>query len=66
MHHLLEELEHGRTVMPRAQVEEWLEAMVATSICGLGQGAPFPMRNAFKNWPELFAPLGEAATMGSP
>jgi NADH:ubiquinone oxidoreductase subunit F (NADH-binding) len=66
MHHLLEELEHGRAAMPRAQAEEWLEAMVATSICGLGQGAPFPMRNAFRHWPELFAPLGETATMGAP
>jgi formate dehydrogenase beta subunit len=63
MHHVLEELEHGRTAMPRAQVEEWLDAMLATSICGLGQGAPFPMRNAFRHWPELFAPLGEATTM---
>jgi NADH:ubiquinone oxidoreductase subunit F (NADH-binding)/NADH:ubiquinone oxidoreductase subunit E len=66
MHHLLEELEHGRTAMPRAQVEEWLDAMVATSICGLGQGAPFPMRNAFRHWPELFAPLGEPTTMSRP
>ncbi len=61
MHHLLLELEHGAAAMPRAQVEEWLDAMVATSICGLGQGAPFPMRNAFRWWPELFAPLGEPA-----
>jgi formate dehydrogenase beta subunit len=59
MHHLLEELEHGRVAMSRAQVEEWLDAMAATSICGLGQGAPFPMRAAFRYWPELFAPLGE-------
>jgi formate dehydrogenase beta subunit len=66
MHHLLEELEHGRAAMPRAKVEEWLDAMVATSICGLGQGAPLPMRNAFRHWPELFGPLGEAATMGGP
>jgi formate dehydrogenase beta subunit len=66
MHHVLEELDHGRAAMPRAQMEEWLEAMAATSICGLGQGAPFPMRNAFRHWPELFAPLGEAATMESP
>jgi NADH:ubiquinone oxidoreductase subunit F (NADH-binding)/NADH:ubiquinone oxidoreductase subunit E len=66
MHHLLEELEHGRTAMPRAQVEEWLDAMVATSICGLGQGAPFPMRNAFRHWPDLFAPLGETTTMSRP
>jgi NADH:ubiquinone oxidoreductase subunit F (NADH-binding)/NADH:ubiquinone oxidoreductase subunit E len=59
MHHLLEELGRGRTAMPRWQVEEWLDAMASTSICGLGQGAPFPMRNAFAHWPELFAALGE-------
>jgi formate dehydrogenase beta subunit len=61
MHHLLKELEHGRVAMSRGQTEEWLEAMLQTSICGLGQGAPFPMRSAFRYWPELFAPLGEAA-----
>jgi formate dehydrogenase beta subunit len=66
MHHLLEELDGGRAAMSRAQAEEWLEAMVATSICGLGQGAPVPMRNAFRHWPELFASLDEAATMGVP
>ncbi len=59
MHHLLEELERGRAAMPRWQVEEWLDAMVSTSICGLGQGAPFPMRNAFRHWPDLFAALGD-------
>jgi formate dehydrogenase len=63
MHHLLEELEHGRVAMSREQVEEWLDAMAATSICGLGQGAPFPMRAAFRYWPELFAPLGEPAML---
>ena len=61
MHHLLEELEHGRVAMSRRQTEEWLEAMVQTSICGLGQGAPFPMRSAFRYWPEVFASLGEPA-----
>jgi formate dehydrogenase beta subunit len=65
MHHLLEELEHGRAAMSRTQIEEWLEAMVATSICGLGQGAPFPMRNAFRHWPETFAPLGEPTSMSA-
>jgi len=45
--------------MTREQAEEWLDAMAATSICGLGQGAPFPMRNAFQHWPELFEPLGD-------
>jgi NADH:ubiquinone oxidoreductase subunit F (NADH-binding)/NADH:ubiquinone oxidoreductase subunit E len=61
LHHLFMELGEGDVVMPRWQVEEWLEAMAQTSICGLGQGAPFPVRNAFRNWPELFAPLGEEA-----
>jgi formate dehydrogenase beta subunit len=63
VHHLVEELEHGRVAMSRAQTEEWLEAMLATSICGLGQGAPFPVRAAFRYWPELFEPLGEPVTM---
>jgi formate dehydrogenase beta subunit len=61
MHHLVEELSRGEAVMTREQAEEWLDAMAATSICGLGQGAPFPMRNAFQHWPELFEPLGEPA-----
>ena len=59
MHHLDEELSRGEAVMTREQAEEWLDAMAATSICGLGQGAPFPMRNAFQHWPELFEPLGD-------
>ena len=54
LHHVCEELEHGRTPMPRHQVDEWLEAMAVTSICGLGQGAPIPVRSAFAHWPELF------------
>jgi NADH:ubiquinone oxidoreductase subunit F (NADH-binding)/NADH:ubiquinone oxidoreductase subunit E len=61
MHHLLEELAAGRAAMTREQVEEWLDAMAATSICGLGQGAPFPMRAAFRAWPEVFQALGEPA-----
>jgi formate dehydrogenase beta subunit len=65
LHHLVEELERGEAVMPRHQVDEWLEAMERTSICGLGQAAPVPVRNAFRNWPELFGPLGEPR-LGSP
>jgi formate dehydrogenase len=61
LHELLEELAVGRVKMERWQIEEWLEAMLKTSICGLGQGAPLPVRNAFRHWPELFAPLGEPA-----
>jgi formate dehydrogenase beta subunit len=58
LHHLCEELEHGRAPMTREKVDEWLLAMEKTSICGLGQAAPFPVRNAMTHWPELFAPLG--------
>jgi formate dehydrogenase beta subunit len=57
--HVVERLAEGKSEMPRWQVEEWLEAMDATSICGLGQGAPLPVRSAFRHFPELFAPLGE-------
>jgi NADH:ubiquinone oxidoreductase subunit F (NADH-binding) len=60
VHHVLEELAHGDAAMPREQVDEWLDTMVSTSICGLGQGAPVPVRSVFRHWPELVAPL-EAA-----
>jgi len=58
LHHLAEELEHGRAAMSREKVDEWLLAMEKTSICGLGQASPYPVRNAMAEWPELFAPLG--------
>jgi NADH:ubiquinone oxidoreductase subunit F (NADH-binding) len=54
LHHVAEQLQHGEAAMTRSQVEEWLDAMEQTSICGLGQGAPLPVRNAFRIWPELF------------
>ena len=57
LHHLSEELEHGEAAMTREKVDEWLLAMEKTSICGLGQAAPFPVRNAMTHWPELFEPL---------
>jgi formate dehydrogenase len=57
--HVLEQLARGEAAMPRAQVEEWLDAMASTSICGLGQAAPVPVRGAFRHWPDLFAELGE-------
>ncbi|MGZ6729574.1 MAG: NADH-ubiquinone oxidoreductase-F iron-sulfur binding region domain-containing protein [Gaiellaceae bacterium] len=60
LHHVSEELEDGRIAMTRERAEEWLDAMAKTSICGLGQGVPLPVRSAFRWWPELFAPLGEA------
>ncbi len=57
LHHLVERLEHGEALLPRERMDEWLEAMERTSICGLGQAAPIPIRNATHIWPELFAPL---------
>jgi len=62
LHHLCEQLEHGAAPMSRHQVDEWLLAMEKTSICGLGQASPFPVRNAMRWWPELFAPLGGSLT----
>ena len=57
LHHLFEQLQEGEAVMPRWQLDEWLLAMEKTSICGLGQASPIPVRNAMRIWPELFAPL---------
>jgi formate dehydrogenase beta subunit len=59
LHHLCLELEHGDAPMTREKVDEWLLAMEKTSICGLGQASPIPVRNAMRWWPELFTPLGE-------
>ena len=59
LHHLcVELLEGGDAPMTREKVDEWLLAMEKTSICGLGQAAPFPVRNAMRWWPELFAVQG--------
>jgi formate dehydrogenase len=44
----------GERAMAREQLDEWLNAMTLTSICGLGQAAPIPVRNALARWPELF------------
>jgi formate dehydrogenase beta subunit len=43
----------GERELAPDQREEWLEAMALTSICGLGQAAPVPVRNALRHWPEL-------------
>ncbi len=61
LHHLCEELAKGEAAMTREKVDEWLLAMEKTSICGLGQASPFPVRNAMRWWPELFAPLDAPA-----
>jgi formate dehydrogenase beta subunit len=60
LHYLCVELERGEAPMTREKVDEWLLAMEKTSICGLGQASPFPVRNAMRWWPELFVALGEA------
>jgi formate dehydrogenase len=57
IHHLAERLQEGEAVMSRTRLDEWLETMERTSICGLGQAAPIPVRNALRHWPELFEPL---------
>ena len=57
LRHVAEELQEGRAAMTRAKVDEWLEAMAETSICGLGQASPYPVRSVFRYWPELVAPL---------
>lgn len=62
LHHVCEKLPTGEAAMTREKVDEWLLAMEKTSICGLGQASPFPVRNAMRWWPELFAPLGEPAS----
>jgi formate dehydrogenase beta subunit len=64
LHHLFAELEHGGPAMTREKVDEWLLAMEKTSICGLGQAAPIPVRNALSTWPEHFAALEEAVSAG--
>jgi formate dehydrogenase len=57
LHHVVEELEHGRAAMSREKVDEWLETMGQTSICGLGQASPIPVRNVARHWPELMEAL---------
>ncbi len=57
LEHLFERLGEGEATMSRTRLDEWLLAMEKTSICGLGQASPIPVRNAMRIWPELFAPL---------
>jgi formate dehydrogenase beta subunit len=59
LHHLSDELQRGEAAMTREKVDEWLLAMEKTSICGLGQASPFPVRAAMQHWPELFEPLDQ-------
>ena len=57
LRHVVERLADGEAAMPGGQVEEWLVALERTSICGLGQASPIPVRNVREHWPQLFAPL---------
>ena len=43
----------GERAMTAEKRDEWLAAMELTSICGLGQASPVPVRAALRHWPEL-------------
>jgi len=49
LHHLFE----GKLSMSREKMDEWLDALELTSICGLGQSSPIPVRAALQHWPEV-------------
>jgi formate dehydrogenase beta subunit len=49
LHHLAA----GRTTFSGEELEAWLEALEQASICGLGQGAPIPVRSVRRHWPGL-------------
>jgi formate dehydrogenase beta subunit len=42
----------GDVELSQEKMAEWLEAMEQTSICGLGQAAPIPVRAALRHWPK--------------
>jgi formate dehydrogenase beta subunit len=45
----------GDLAMTREKMDDWLEALEETSICGLGQASPIPVRAALQHWPEEVA-----------
>jgi NADH:ubiquinone oxidoreductase subunit F (NADH-binding)/NADH:ubiquinone oxidoreductase subunit E len=49
LHHLF----RGELAMSRAKMDEWLDALEQTSICGLGQASPIPVRAVLQHWPEV-------------
>ena len=51
LHHLFD----GTLAMTRERLDDWLEALEQTSICGLGQSSPIPVRAALSHWPEELA-----------
>jgi formate dehydrogenase len=46
LHHLFA----GELWMARPKLEQWLDALEQTSICGLGQAAPIPVRSALRHF----------------
>jgi NADH:ubiquinone oxidoreductase subunit F (NADH-binding) len=51
----LTHLFEGALSMSHEKLDEWLEALEQTSICGLGQSSPIPVRAALRHFPEEFA-----------
>jgi formate dehydrogenase len=49
----LHHLSAGRLSFSGDELDAWLEALEQASICGLGQGAPIPVRAVRRHWPEL-------------
>jgi formate dehydrogenase beta subunit len=45
----------GELAMTHEKMEEWLDALAQTSICGLGQSSPIPVRAALAHFPEEVA-----------
>jgi formate dehydrogenase beta subunit len=43
----------GNIELSRAKMDQWMEAMEKTSICGLGQAAPIPVRTVLRHWPQV-------------
>jgi NADH:ubiquinone oxidoreductase subunit F (NADH-binding) len=54
----LHAIAEGHSTMTADKVDEWLDAMTHTSICGLGQASPIPWRNVQRHWPEVMEALG--------
>jgi len=45
----------GQLAMTQEKMDEWMDALEQTSICGLGQASPIPVRAALAHWPEEIA-----------
>ena len=47
----LQHVFEGTLSMTQETMDKWLEALEQTSICGLGQASPIPVRSALRHWP---------------